>query len=188
MAAVYRLDERQRLSASGSARNGETRSAETVTSLNDLDSFRLSSKMRHEHAAELCPRGLSLYCGEFDSSAFSCREWLAQLGGDLMVVSEPALDTSWLIKYAELVDYLIVDSDFIGDVEDAVDFCMRVRRAAPHLPLVLVSSEVRGDDLTAERMMACDVTLKFPLNEEQFVRGVTAAMRNNAQFRQSLAV
>lgn len=188
MAAVYRLGERQKLSAQGSARSGEAGRVDLVTNQSDADPFGLRSKARHDHAVELCPRGLSLYCGEFDTSALSCREWLAQLGGDLMIVSEPALDTGWLLKYAELVDYLIVDSDFIGDVEDAVDFCIRVRRAAPQLPLVLISSEVRGDDLTAERMMACDVTLKFPLNEEQFVRGVIAAQRNNAQFRHSVVV
>lgn len=187
MAAVYRLGEQQRRDIHAGARNGEAGTSDKMTSLNDFDAFRLSSEQRRENATKLCPRGLSLFCGEFDSNAFSYREWLAQLGGDLMVVSEPDLDTQWLRKYAELVDYLVVDSDFIGDVEDAVDFCMRVRRAAPQLPLLLISSEVRGDDLTAERMMACDVTLKFPLNEAQFGRGLSAAKQNNAHFRRSLA-
>ncbi|OOY03172.1 hypothetical protein BMI87_18770 [Thioclava sp. F28-4] len=82
----------------------------------------------------------------------------------------------------------MVDGDHLGDIEDTIDFCMRVRRACPSLPMILVSSEMRADDLTCERMQACDATLKVPVSQSRLEHAIKAALQNNAYFlsRQNL--
>lgn len=71
-----------------------------------------------------------------------------------------------------------VDSDAMGDLEDTVDLCLRLRNCAPAVHLILISSEVRGHDLTAERAAICDATLKSPLTERAIDAGVSAASNN----------
>ncbi|AQS47235.1 hypothetical protein BMG03_05035 [Thioclava nitratireducens] len=88
----------------------------------------------------------------------------------------------WLALHTDEIDVLMVDGDHLGDIEDTIDFCMRVRRACPSLPLILVSSEMRADDLTCERMQACDVTLKVPVSQVRLEGAIQAARQNNACF------
>jgi hypothetical protein len=124
--------------------------------MRELGLLGLSSEMIPLRSNKLCPKGLSVYLGPSDSTSVTYRDWVSQFGGNLMVVSEEEAPVEWLLKYADKLDFLLLDSDFVGDVEDVVDLCLYLRRAAPGLKIVLISSQVRNDDFTAERMMACD--------------------------------
>ena len=71
-----------------------------------------------------------------------------------------------------------VDADFMGDLGETVDLCLRLRNRSPGTPLILISSEVRDHDLTAERAAICDATLKTPLTERDIQIGISAACEN----------
>ncbi|WP_283179188.1 hypothetical protein [Gemmobacter sp. 24YEA27] len=135
--------------------------------------------------APLCPKGLILMCGQMGSLSRDLSEWSERMRAVVMVVSENSMTFDWLREYAPKLDFLLVDSDYLGDTEATIDFCMQVRRATPRLPLILVSSEIRSHDFTCERMMACDVTLKPPLLHTALTLGVQAAYQNNDYYQTS---
>ncbi|MBL4918783.1 hypothetical protein [Szabonella alba] len=131
---------------------------------------------------QLCPKGLSLFLGELGPPSRVISDWALRHGTTLMVIGYQPLPMDWLQRYAPHLDFMMVDADYMDDTEGTVDFCMRVRHATPRLPLLLLSSEVRGHDLTCERMMACDVTLKSPMQELALTEGIRAAYQNNAYY------
>ncbi len=133
----------------------------------------------------LCPKGLCVLLGELGPPSALISEWARRIGTTLMVVGSNPLPMDWLQRYAPHLDFMMVDADYLDDTESTVDFCMRVRRATPALPLILLSSEVRGHDMTCERMMACDVTLKSPVHETALTEGIRAAYQNNAYYMTS---
>ncbi|NPD17276.1 hypothetical protein HOY34_18985 [Xinfangfangia sp. D13-10-4-6] len=135
--------------------------------------------------APLCPKGLILMCGQMGSLSRDLGDWADRMRAVVMVVSENSMTLDWLRAYAPKLDFLLVDSDYLGDTESTIDFCMKVRRATPRLPIVLVSSEIRSHDFTCERMMACDVTLKPPLLHTALTLGVQAAYQNNDYYQTS---
>lgn len=137
--------------------------------------------------APLCPKGVILMCGTAGALSRDITDWADQMRAVVMVVSDGNISLDWLREYAPKLDFLLVDSDYLGDTEATIDFCLRVRRATPSLPLILVSSEVRSHDFTCERMMACDVTLKPPLMRTALTMGVQAAYQNNEHFLKSIA-
>ncbi|WP_126978651.1 hypothetical protein [Frigidibacter oleivorans] len=135
--------------------------------------------------AALLPKGMVVMCGEAGRPAAELSFLVQREQARLAIVEEEGLSTEWIAANASRIDFLVVDADYMGDVTDTVDFCLRVRRAAPELPMVLISSEVRGDDLTCERMMACDVTLKLPLTQSKLQTGIRTAFQNHAYFLNS---
>lgn len=150
--------------------------------LRSLDLLRLSTEMQQIENNDLCPKGLSVLCSDFDDQSLFYREWVASAGGNLMVATDESPSIDWFVSYADCLDFVLLDSDWIGDVEDTVDFCLRLRRAAPGLPIILISSDVREDDFTAERMMACDATLRAPTSEARLLEAIRAAYETNARF------
>lgn len=143
----------------------------------------LGLKMGALIEAPLCPKGLIILCGQMGSISRDVQSWAEQMKAILMVVSDENLSLNWICDHAPRMDFLLVDADFMGDTESTVDFCMQIRRAAPALPLIMLSSEVRAHDFTCERMMACDATLKPPLMRSALTMGVQAAYQNNAYFQ-----
>lgn len=135
--------------------------------------------------APLCPKGLILMCGQMGSLSRDLGDWADRMRAVVMVVSENNMTLDWLREYAPKLDFLLIDSDYLGDTESTIDFCIQVRRATPRLPIVLVSSEIRSHDFTCERMMACDVTLKPPLLHTALTLGVQAAYQNNDYYQTS---
>ncbi|MPQ96199.1 hypothetical protein [Thioclava sp. JE_KL1] len=133
-------------------------------------------------ARRLLSKRCIVYCGE----PGLIRDELAQIceheGARLLSCSEGELPGAWLALHTEEIDILVVDGDYLGEMEDTIDYCMRVRRACPSLPVILVSSEMRADDLTCERMQACDVTLKAPVSQVRLEKAVITARQNNAFF------
>lgn len=94
-----------------------------------------------------------------------------------LVVAPSNEDVSWR-QIRSLVDQAglcFVDADFLGDVERTVDLCLRIRNYVPDMKLILISSEIRGHDLTAERSAICDATLKAPLSESMVEAAVLVA-------------
>lgn len=131
---------------------------------------------------DLCPRGNVLLCGELGVTSRTIENWASDHGAQLTVMGDDILTIAWFQTVAKQIDFLIVDGDYLADTEDTVDFCMQVRRALPELRIILISSEVRGHDLTCERMMACDATLKLPISRRCLAGGAEAAIVNHDIF------
>ena len=104
--------------------------------------------------------------------------WANQSGQTLVTLSPGDADWNVIRSFLEVADLCFVDADSMGDIEDTIDFCLRLRNGAPAVQLILVSSAVRGHDLTAERSAICDATLKPPLTERVINAGVIAATGN----------
>lgn len=147
----------------------------------------LSLKLDDLIDAPLCPKGLVLMCGRLGAVSRDLSSWADRMRASVMVASDESLSTDWIRDYAPRLDFMLVDADFMDDTESTIDFCLRVRRAVPSLPIILVSSEVRSHDFTCERMMACDATLKPPLLHTALTMGVQAAYQNNEYYLKSRA-
>jgi hypothetical protein len=132
--------------------------------------------------ARLCPKGICLLLSGPGEAAQSISDWADSQDATLMVINERKLPLDWLLYYAPHFDFLLIDADFMGDTEETVDLCLRIRRTAPFLPQIVLSSDVRSHDLTCERMMVCDVTLKAPIQAQMLTLGVQTAYENHAYF------
>ncbi len=62
---------------------------------------------------------------------------------------------------------VILNLDAIDDLIYAVDSLYNFRSRYPEIAIILVSSEVRGDDLGRERAPICDATLRAPLTTQR---------------------
>ena len=108
-------------------------------------------------------------------------EWAGS--GRVAAVAASADTANWseitsLLRRAEVI---FVDADFMGDVGETIDLCLQMRNYSSNSILILISSEVRGHDLTAERSAICDATLKTPLTERAIQAGVSAAYFNSGK-------
>lgn len=127
----------------------------------------------------LGPYGVVGYLGQADTN--SLRAIASWAGPESEVVFASSMDeTSWREVEGLLhrAGVFFVDADFMGDVGETVDLCLRLRNCSPATPLILISSEVRDHDLTAERAAICDATLKTPLTARNIQMGISAAHRN----------
>lgn len=109
-------------------------------------------------------------------------DWAAEQGVELVLRSGNGMGKEWVAANSYMFGCLIVDAEYLGDLEDTVDFCMSVRKAVPSLPILLVSTEVSDTDLSSERMMACDATVKWPASSQAITEGVRAASENHKRF------
>ena len=76
-----------------------------------------------------------------------------------------------------------INADHLGETGETVNPCMQVQRA-PSLPLIQLSSEGRGHDLTSAPLMACEVSLKFSVHRYMLMqrdRGLMAADREKVR-------
>ena len=131
----------------------------------------------------ICQKGLSFFCGSVDGTAEIYRMWVAQSGGNLGLLETPEAMVEALLRFPGEVDFVMVDVDSFGDVGEAIDLCLYVRNASPDVPLILIASEVSADDFTAERMSACDATLRAPVSAGRMRAAIQAANQNNARYQ-----
>nr|WP_325249004.1 hypothetical protein [Amylibacter sp.] len=134
---------------------------------------------------KLSQKGKVALCGEISSCTDSIIDWLAEQKSKLVVFQRETVAMGWLTDYAEELDLMLVDADCMPDLGEAVDFCLQIRRAVPDLKIILISSKVREPDLSCERMVACDATLKWPVTVKYLSLGFRAARENHASFMAS---
>jgi len=102
-----------------------------------------------------------------------------RIGSVAMLVANRDLSMAWLKEYAPKISLIVVDGDSLGDAEDMVDRLMALRTAVPDLPVVLLSTGVATDDLSAGRRVICDATLRKPASPFALERGIDAARDNH---------
>ncbi len=90
-----------------------------------------------------------------------------------------------VVGMEEAFTHLIVNFDAFGSTNEAVDSLMAFRVLSQDFILLVVSASVAGDDLTAERKVICDATLRAPLAVSRLRDGLIAA---SANYRADVAV
>lgn len=82
---------------------------------------------------------------------------------------------------------LLLAVDDLGGITAVIDDLLALRRHAPDLPVLLFSTEVRGDDLSTDRLMLCDATLRLPVTPARFGAALADAAGNNILWLDRLA-
>jgi hypothetical protein len=77
--------------------------------------------------------------------------------------------------------YLLVNVDVIGELEDAVDELISLRKKWPNIVVVMISSFVLSDDFGTYRQLICDATLRSPISKGRVNSALTAARQNKTQ-------
>lgn len=103
--------------------------------------------------------------------------WIRQQGDLAHVV--PDLEQAAQHVHATRWSCIVVDVDSQGDLAAAVDAVVTLREQRPNLPVILVSAQVKRDDFELERLPLCDVTLRLPVDPENFCFAVQEAQVNN---------
>jgi CheY-like chemotaxis protein len=129
------------------------------------------------------PSRVVLICARFGGELDPVTEWVEGMGGSTVIVGEGLLPFEWLDQYAATFDLALFDCDHVGDQGDVIDFGLRLRRYAPDMPVIMVSSRVAAHDFSAERMAICDVTLKKPVTRSAFFLALQAALDNHAHWQ-----
>jgi len=158
--------------------------------LKELSDVALSTDLETVESEKLCPHGLGFYCGQEDTVCKLYRQWASEQGANLGLVEKPEQVVEALIRHRGRIDFVMVDVDSLGDVGAAIDLCIYIRNCSPEVTIILVSSEVAADDFTAERMMACDSTLRSPISSMRMREAIRKGKENNKRYqewRQDLA-
>lgn len=113
--------------------------------------------------------------------------WLMSQGARVTVVPLSYLPLDWFDHYASSYDVALVEGAFVGDDGAVIDFGLRLRRFAPDLPVIMVSSRIAASDYSTERMAICDVTLKSPAQTIDLLEALAAALENHAYWRDTRA-
>ena len=108
---------------------------------------------------------------------------LVARGLHVTIAPQRDLPLDWFDRYAATHDLALVDADFLGDKFAMIDFGMRLRRFAPDLPVIMLSSQVPASDRSTERMAFCDVTLRLPAPLDELVAALPVALDNHAYWR-----
>lgn len=111
--------------------------------------------------------------------------WLASRGAKLTAMPIRSLSFEWFDRYANSFDAALIDADFLGDDGTMIDFGLRLRRFAPYLPIIVLSSRVTRSDYSTERMAICDVTLRTPLTASTLLDALAIAEENHDQWHES---
>ncbi|MDT8856606.1 hypothetical protein RNZ50_16570 [Paracoccaceae bacterium Fryx2] len=108
--------------------------------------------------------------------------WIDSFGGLGVMTAQADVALGWLARPGRGPALAVVDCDDLGDAEAIVDFGFEVRRVAPDVPVILLSSFVSRSDLTTECMMVCDVTLRNPVSFAAFKLGLVVARDNHRHY------
>jgi hypothetical protein len=76
------------------------------------------------------------------------------------------------------VDCVLINHDAFEDSLTAVETYLSFRKRFPTKTVILVSTQIRGDDFGLDRAAICDATLRFPVSSERLRSGILAAVEN----------
>lgn len=147
------------------------------------DHIPIASRLGVSAAAGLQPAQIVAFCQYPGGGNDSLITWLMAQGARVAVVPLNYLPLDWFDHYAHSYDVALVESAFIGDDGAVIDFGLRLRRFAPELPIIVLSSRIAASDYSTERMAICDVTLKTPVQPADLIEALAAALENHAYWR-----
>jgi DNA-binding response OmpR family regulator len=136
-------------------------------------------------ASALVPAQVAAFCNSPGSVLDTSLAQLVARGARVSTFAQRQLPLDWFDRYASSFDIALIDADYLGDKVEMIDFGMRMRRFAPELPIVMLSSRIASSDRSTERMAFCDVTLRLPVQEIELMEAFSIALENHAYWRDS---
>ena len=115
------------------------------------------------------------------------RSWMRTAGFGLRTEKDLNVAVNRLCHVPSAASLVIVSIDAFGGIAATIDQLFRLRDCAPHLPLIVMTSDVEGSDFTTERLAMCDVTLKMPAGAAALREALKEAKANNAVWQARLA-
>lgn len=134
-------------------------------------------------ASSVQPSQIVAFCQYPGGGIDSMITWLMAQGARVTIVSQSWLPLDWFDHYAHSYDAALVEGPFVGDDGAVIDFGLRLRRFAPDLPIIMLSSRIAASDYSTERMAICDVTLKTPAHPADLIEALATALENHAYWR-----
>lgn len=129
--------------------------------------------------APVAPVRIVAFCSLPGSPLDPLLDWFDACGARLSIMPMRGLPLEWFDRYATAFDIAFVDADFLGDDGTMIDFGLRLRRFAPDLPIIMISSRVAESDFSTERKAICDVTLRAPLTAKSLIEALSIAKKNH---------
>lgn len=126
--------------------------------------------------------------GTADPTADAAATLFLQTAG-LDVLTCPSLRATLSRAHGQPLGWsgLILMIDGFGGPRLVADGLLSLRRKLPHLPVILVSEEVRFHDFSPERLALCDVTLRAPLSAPALELALAEAPVNNLVWQTRVA-
>lgn len=106
-------------------------------------------------------------------------EWLADLGLDAHHCADVGAMLGAVTDMPGRWALVIVDLDHLGNLEDAIEDLLDFRETSPSVPVILISTSVARDDLSAERLNIADATLRKPVFARSFAASLATVHENN---------
>ncbi|MEY4871317.1 MAG: hypothetical protein RLZZ563_647 [Pseudomonadota bacterium] len=147
------------------------------------DSIPVVPRLGLSAADGLQPAQIVAFCQYPGGGNDSLIAWLLAQGARVTIVPLSYLPLDWFDHYAHSYDVALVEGGLIGDDGAVIDFGLRLRRFAPELPIIVLSSRIAASDYSTERMAICDVTLKTPAHPTELIEALAAALENHAYWR-----
>lgn len=136
-----------------------------------------------ETSAPPCPvfveRLPILYAAADADMASPVAAWLLSAGYRVIPAEGFGLALGEVLARRSAFGMLVVDIDGFGGPELVVERLMELRRRAPSLPVIVISTEVQFHDFTAERLAVCDITLRAPVSAAALDLALAEASVNN---------
>jgi CheY-like chemotaxis protein len=120
------------------------------------------------------------FAAQVNDESYRIAEDLADEGYEVHLSSDTDAVLNSIEDNPNEWDILILDLDQYSDHGSAVDDLLVFRSVCEETIVVLLSSDVSRDDLSLERMVVTDVTLRKPLSKRRFMSGLVSAHENAA--------
>ena len=137
---------------------------------------------RPELRAQLRPDSLRrpvLYAAADADMSDPVAGWLAAAGQQVIPAEGFGLAIGEVMARRPAFGMLVIDIDGFGGPDLVVARLMDLRKRHPSLPVIVISSEVRFNDFTTERLAICDVTLRAPISSAALELALAEASVNN---------
>lgn len=137
----------------------------TASMLDDVD--RLFARMSYEFDMNTFADENILLLGFEKSEQIELSEIMASAGSERFSFGKETETLSNTQPVSEGWSVIIINLNSFDNILIAVDTLRRFREQHPEIGIVLVSSDVSGDDLSRERAPICDATLRAPLSTQR---------------------
>ena len=109
--------------------------------------------------------------------------WIRATGRDVLCYNDFDVATEFAIANSGGIALMMIEIDGLGGIEAVFDRLRRLRDRAPAVPLAVLSSNVRSNNFSSDRLAICDVTLRVPVTLAALELAFSDAKENNLQWQ-----
>lgn len=121
-------------------------------------------------------------CHDIEMSFNDIEKYIIRLDG-----STPQNLISLINALEPQPSYLLINTDTFGDIDQAVDILIKLRRQKPLVSLIILSSHFLVDDLDDNRISICDASLRLPISRRRLLTALEFARATNKKWNVRVA-